>query len=327
MRKLILAVALAVFASLGTVQAQTYPTRPVRIIVPYGAGSVVDIVARVLAPHLSEGLGQPVIVENVAGAGGMTGVHRVAKAAPDGYQFVIGNVGTHAFNQTLYKHPLYDAAADFAPLALLTEQPLLLVARNDFPADDLQGFVKYAKANQAKMQYASAAGAGSSNHLACALLNSVIGVDIAHVPYRSTGGAAMQDTIAGRIDYQCPVASANVVPFIERRQIKAFATLTKNRTTLLPDLPSAHEQGLTDFEAYTWSAFFLPRHTPLPVVQKLHHAIVVALDRPVVQLRMKEFGAAMVAPDRRSPQYLQSFVESEIRKWATVIKGAGVGMD
>jgi tripartite-type tricarboxylate transporter receptor subunit TctC len=323
-----LTVAVAAFIAHGCpTLAQTWPTRPLTLVEPFGAGGTANVLARILAPRLSELLGQPVIVENVSGAGGMTGVNRVAKSPPDGYQFVIGGAATHAFNQSLYKSPLYNAATDFAPVALLSEQPLVLVTRKDFPAGDLREFISYAKANQGKMQYASGAGTGSANHLSCLLLNSVTGIDVAHVPYRSTGGLAMQDMIAGRIDYQCTIVSANAVPLIERHQIKAIATLTKNRAPLLPDVPTAHEQGLTDFEAYTWYAFFLPRRTPSPIVQKLHGAIVAAMDSPAVQARMKEFGAEMVGPDRRSPEYLQGFVEREIRKWAAVIKGAGVSAD
>src|SRR5713101_1985250 len=162
--------------------AQDWPTRPVTMIVPFAAGGPADTVGRILAPRLSELLGQQVIVENVGGAGGMTGSDRVAKAAPDGYQFVLGNLGTHAQNQSLYKKPMYNALADFAPVALVTDQSLVLVARKDFPADTLPEFIAYAKANQSKLQYGSA-GVGGSNHLACLLLNAAIGIQVTHVPY------------------------------------------------------------------------------------------------------------------------------------------------
>ena len=171
---------------------------------PFAAGGSTDAIARIISDGLSSQLHQPVVVENVSGAGGMTGANRVAKAAPDGYQFVLGNVGTHAQNQSLYKRPAYNAATDFAPVALLVDQSLVLLARKDFPADNLQEFIAYAKANQAKLQYSSA-GTGGSNHLACVLFNSAIGIDVTHVPYRS-GGQAMQDLLAGRVDYQCPSA-------------------------------------------------------------------------------------------------------------------------
>ena len=160
--------------------AQDWPTRPVTMVVPFAAGGASDVIGRILSPHLSEILRQQVIIENIGGAGGMIGAQRVAKAAPDGYQFVLGNAGTHAQNQTLYKHPLYNAATDFAPVALIAEQPIVLIARKDLPANNLQEFIAYAKANQAKMQYGSA-GAGTAVHLACALLNAAIGVDVTHV--------------------------------------------------------------------------------------------------------------------------------------------------
>ena len=181
-----------------------------------------DAIARIVADGLSSQLHQPVIVENIAGAGGMTGANRVAKAVPDGYQFVLGNVGTHAQNQSLYKKPLYDAVTDFAPVALITDQSLVLVARNDFPADNLQEFIAYAKANQSKLRYSSA-GVGGSNHLACVLLNSAIGIDVTHIPYRS-GGQAMQDLLAARVDYQCP-SLPTAMPQIAGKTVKVFAIL------------------------------------------------------------------------------------------------------
>src|SRR5216683_8136186 len=182
---------------------ETWPSRPLNMVVPFAAGSGSDIAGRIMSVRLSEVLGQQVIVENVSGAGGMTGAYRVAKAAPDGYQFVLGGTGTHAHSQTLFKHPLFNAATDFAPVALVAEQPIVLIARRDMPANNLQEFTAYAKVNQAKMQYGSA-GAGSATHLACVFLNVAIVANVTHVPYRG-GGPAMQDLIAGRIDYQCPL--------------------------------------------------------------------------------------------------------------------------
>src|SRR5216684_6658825 len=219
---------------------QNWPSRPVTMVVPLAAGSGIDVLGRIFAPRLSELLGQQVIVENVSGAGGMTGASRVAKAAPDGYQFVIGGSGTHAHSQTLFKHPLYNAATDFAPVALIAEQPIVLIARKDMPVNNLQEFISYAKTNQAKMQYGSA-GAGSAAHLACVLLNVAIGANVTHVPYRG-GGPAMQDLIAGRIDYQCPLIVI-AIQQIEGKTVKAIATLSRSRSLSLPDLASASEQG------------------------------------------------------------------------------------
>ena len=322
MRKLLLAiVCAATLSSLGSAQAQHWPTRPITMVVPYAAGGTTDVIARILGPRLSEILGQQVIVENIGGAGGMTGAGRVAKAAPDGYQFILGNVGTHAQNQTLYKNPLYSAVSDFAPVILLVDQPMVLITRRDLPTDNLQQFIAYAKANQAKMQYGSA-GAGAPTHLSCALLNAAIGIDVTHVPYRG-GGPGMQDLIAGRIDYFCYNTPA-AIPQIAGKTVRAIAVLSMNRSQALPDLATAHEQGLRDFEADNWLAFFLPKGTPAAIIQKLHDAAVTTVATPAIRQRLTELGADPVAPDRQTPEYLQKFVESQIAKWAAAIKAAGV---
>jgi tripartite-type tricarboxylate transporter receptor subunit TctC len=291
------------------------------MVVPFAAGGPADTVGRILAQRLSELLGQQVVVENVGGAGGMTGSDRVAKAAPDGYQVVLGNVGTHAANQTFYKNPLYNAATDFAPVMLVAETPLVLLARKDLPADTLPEFIAYARANGAKMQYGSG-GAGSASHLACVLLNAAIGASATHVPYRGAA-PAMQDLIAGRIDYQCPDTPI-AIGQIEAKTIKAIAILTRERSPNLPALASAHEQGLTGFDAANWFAIFAPRGTPATIVRKLHAASVAAIETPAVQARLREVGADLAAPARRSPDYLQTFVEAEIAKWAAPIRASGL---
>jgi tripartite-type tricarboxylate transporter receptor subunit TctC len=320
-------ITVALATTLATIEgatAQSWPTRPVTMIVTFAAGSSDDVLARILSPRLSELLGQQVIIENVGGAGGMTGAGRVAKAAPDGSQFVIGGIGTFAANQTLYKNPLYNAATDFAPVVLIAEQPVVLIVRKDLAVNSLQDFIAYAKANQAKMQYGSA-GAGSSSHLACLLLNAAIGIQVTHVPYRAAI-LATQDLIAGRVDYVCPIIST-AAPQVEGNHVKAIANLSRNQSPLLPTLTSAHEQGLVDFDAYYWNGLFLPKNTPATIVQKLHDASVATMETPSVQERLKDIGATIVAPERRSPNYLQNFVESEIQKWARPIKASGVLMD
>src|SRR4051812_19541064 len=309
----------------GTAGAQqNWPTRPVTMVIPFAAGGPTDVLGRVMAERLSQILGQQVVVENVGGAGGMTGSQRVAKADPDGYQFVLGTVGTHAQNQTLYKKPAYHAADDFAPVVLMAEVPLVLITRKDFPAKNLQEFIAYAKANQPKMTFGSA-GAGAATHLGCVLLNSAIGIDITHVPYRGTG-PAMQDLTAGRIDFLCEIVTT-ALPQIQGGAVKALATLTKPRSSLLPDLPTADEQGLNRFEAYTWNAFFLPKGTPEPIAKRLHDATVEAMESPMVKERLSSLGASIVAPERRSPEYLAKFVQSEIEKWAAPIKASGVTVE
>jgi tripartite-type tricarboxylate transporter receptor subunit TctC len=308
----------------GEASPQTWPTRPVTMVVTFAAGSGDDVLARIISPRLSELLGQQVVIENIGGAGGMTGAARVAKADPNGYQFVLGGTGTFAANQTLYKHPAYDARADFVPVALLAEQPLLLAARKDFPANDLREFVAAAKTKDANLQFASG-GTGSATHLGCVLLNSVIGANATHVPYRSTA-LALQDIIGGRIDYACPIAST-ALSQVESGQIKGIAMLSKDRSPALPNLPSAHEQDLTDFEAYIWNGVFLPKGTPPEIAQKLHAALAETVNSPEVQARVQQVGGSIVAPERRSPQYLQDFVASEITKWAGPIRAAGVSID
>jgi len=264
-----------------------------------------------------------VIVENVGGAGGMTGGKRVAEAKPDGYTMLLGTVGTQAQGQTLYKHPLYDAVTDFTPVALIADVPIALLVRKDLPAKDLKEFVAYAKANQAKMQFGSA-GAGSATHLGCVVLNTAMGTDITHVPYKGTG-PAMQDLVAGRIDFLCEIIST-AKPQIDGGTVRALAIMTKDRSPVLPNLPTTLEQGL-DVQAYTWNAIFLPKGAPADVVKKLHDAIVTAMDTPAVKERLQGIGAQVVAPDRRSPEYLGSFVKSEIEKWAAPIKASGVSME
>jgi tripartite-type tricarboxylate transporter receptor subunit TctC len=301
--------------------AEEWPARPVTMVIPFGAGSGIDVLGRVLAPAMEAKLGQPIIVENVGGAGGMTGAARVARAAPDGYSFVLGNVGTHAQNQSLYPNPAYNAARDFAPVALIADTPQVLIGRADLPVDGLQAFIGYTKANQAKMQYGSP-GAGSAAHLGCALLNAAIGVNVTHVPYRG-GGPAMQDLLAGRIDYQCPLI-ALALPHIESGKVKPIAALTAQRSAILPTLSTAAEQGLAGFEVSTWNALFLPKGTPAAVVRKLHDAADAAIELADVQERLRKIGAEPVRRQERSPEFLQNRVEREIETWAVAIKAAGL---
>jgi tripartite-type tricarboxylate transporter receptor subunit TctC len=299
--------------------SQEWPTRSMTMVIPFAAAGGVDVVGRIIGARMAEILRRPIVIENIGGAGGMVGSSRVAKAAPDGYQFVLGSVGTHAQNQTLYKNPLYNTATDFAPVALVADSPIMLAARNTLPVSNLAEFIAYAKANQEKMQYGSP-GSGSSSHLACALLTSAIGVKITHIPYR---GNVTLDLIAGRIDYQCPTGAV-AVPLIEGKQAKMIATLTRERWNRAPDVATAHEQGLTNFEAYIWFGLFLPRGTPAAIVQRLNAAAIEAMNTPAVQAKLNEAGATVVTPERRSPEYLQAFVESEITKWAGPIRAAGI---
>jgi len=304
--------------------AQTYPARPTTMIIPFAAGGPTDVLGRIMGQRMSEILGQQVVVENVGGAGGMTGSKRVADAAPDGYAFVLGTVGTHAQSQTMYKKPLYHAATDFTPVALIAEVPIVLITRKDLPVNNLQQFISYAKANQTKMQYGSA-GAGSATHLGCVLLNYLIGVDITHIPYRGTG-PAMQDLQGGRIDYLCEIVST-AKPQIDGGTVKAIAIMTKERSPALPNVPTGLEQGTPNLEAYTWNALFLPKDAPAEVVKKLHDATVEAMKTPSVRERLEALGAVVVPEERATPEYLGQYVKSEIDKWAAPIKASGVTVE
>ena len=224
--------AAALIAPTAVTTAQDWPTRPVTMIVPYAAGGGVDGLARIVAPRLSEHLGQQVIIENAGGAGGQLAAARVTKARPDGYQFLHGDVGIDAQSQALYKKPPYNTATDFAPVGLIYEQPMVLLARRNLPVGNLQEFVAYAKANAAKMQFASP-GVGNATHLACTRLNLAFGLNVTHVPYRGNA-PAMQDMIAGRIDYLCGTVTV---------AIPRVAVLSKNRSPALADLASTQEQG------------------------------------------------------------------------------------
>jgi len=316
-------VVIALAAATTAAAAQDRPTRPLTMVVTFAAGTAGDVVGRILSGPLGEALGQTVIIDNVPGGGGITGSNRVAKAAPDGYQFVVGTVGTHAIAPTLYKNPPYDAVADFTPVALLLEQPIVLLARKDLPATTLQEFAAYTKVHQKTMQYGSG-GTGTANHLACARLNMALGVNVVHVPYRST--SAMQDLIAGRIDYTCNFLSTSMA-LIESKEITPIGILTRTRSAIAPSIVALHEQGLTDLDAATCSGFFLPKNTPAAVVQKLNSAAATVVDTPAVQARLREIGATVVAPERRSPAYLQTFIESEIKKWAEPIKAANLSVN
>jgi tripartite-type tricarboxylate transporter receptor subunit TctC len=318
------AVIAALVATSGMASAQTYPAKPVTMIIPFAAGGPTDVLGRVMAQRMSEILGQQIIIENVGGAGGMTGSKRVADAAPDGYSLVLGTVGTHAQSQTMYRKPLYNSATDFTPVALIAEVPIVLITRKDLPVSNLKEFVAYAKANQAKMQYGSA-GAGSATHLGCVLLNYLIGVDITHVPYRGTG-PAMQDLQGGRIDYLCEIVST-AKPQIDGGTVKAIAIMTKERSKALPNVPTGIEQGTPGLEAYTWNALFLPKGASADIVKRLNDAAVQAMKTPAVRERLEALGAEIVAEDRATPDYLGQFVKSEIEKWAGPIKASGVTVD
>jgi tripartite-type tricarboxylate transporter receptor subunit TctC len=303
------------------VHAQDWPTRPITLIVPFAAGGGVDVSARIQAQGMSELLGQPIIVENVGAAAGMEGSLRVAKAQPDGYTMLIGNSGTHAFSQVLYKTPPYNSVTDFTPVGLATESPRILIARKDLPASNLQEFIAYVKANQGSMQFGSA-GVGSGTHLPCVLLNMAMGVTVTHVPYRGEG-PAQQDLMGGRLDYMCSTIQTGAA-LAAQGMVKGIAVMSPHRVKIIPDLPTTGEQGLPGVEASVWNAFFLPPGTPDPIVRTLNRAMSDALDDATVSKRLEDLGLEIVAPERRTPEYLAKFVPEEVARWAKVIQAAGI---
>ena len=278
------------------VSAQEWPKRPVTMIVPYAAGGPVDTLGRILGARLGEVLGQQITIENVGGAGGMTGASRVAKADPDGYTFLMGSSAVLAINQTLYKRPLYDATSDFTPVALVTDSARVLITRKDFPANNFLEFVAYAKANAPKMQYGSA-GAGSGAQVCALLLDQAMGTKITHVPYRGTA-PAMQDIIGGRIDYICEQIST-ALPQIQGKAVKAMATLGLDRVPGLEELPTADELGFKGLDCGSWGAFVLPKGTPEPILRKLAKAANDTVETPVVRKRLNEIGVTVPVAERR----------------------------
>jgi tripartite-type tricarboxylate transporter receptor subunit TctC len=302
-------------------RAQTWPEHYVSMIVPFAAGSAIDVVGRIVAAEMSQHLGQQIVVENVGGAGGTLGVDRVAKAAPDGYQVVLGALDTFAQAKFLDTQLKYDSVKDFVPVGLVADQSLLLTVRTTLPVQNVQEFVDYTRKNHAKMQFGSG-GIGAGPYLACALVNQAVGVEVTHVPYRGSA-AALQDMVAGRLDYYCPLAPA-AMALMANNSIKVLAALTETRSELLPSLPTATEQGLPITGGYAWFAIFAPKGTPERIVQKLNAATVATLDNPIIQDRLRAAGAVAVSPDRRSREYLTSYLNSEIEKWGVIIKASGI---
>jgi len=320
----LLATLALLIAPITAAAAQDWPSRPLTLIVPFAAGGGVDVSARIQAQHMSELLGRSIIIENVAAAAGMTGGQRVAKSAPDGYTFLIGNTGTHAYNQALYKKPLYNAVNDFEPVGLMTESPRILIARKDLPASTLAEFISYVKANERSIQFGSA-GVGAGTHLPCVLFNLAIAVNPTHIPYRGEG-PALQDLIGSRIDYMCATIQTGAAQAREG-QVKAIALMAPQRTPILPELATTGEQGLAGVEASVWNAFFLPKGTPAPFVQRLNKAMSDTLDDAGVRSKLEQLGLEIVPPERRTPEYLAKFLPEEIERWAVPIRAAGISAD
>jgi len=327
MKKILVAFALAAAATLhdpAGASAQSWPSRPITVVVPYAAGGPVDTVARIVTQRMSETLGQSIIIENVPGAGGMSGSARVAKATPDGYTLLLSGSATLAQVPNLYKKTPYNPLTDFEHVVLHSDSARILITRPDFPANNLAEFIAYSKANQASMQYGSA-GAGSGLHICAVLLNGAMGTKMMHVPYRGSA-LSVQDLIAGRIDFMCDQIST-ALPQIRGHNVKAIATLGLDRAPGLEELPTADEQGIKGLDCGSWGSFSAPKGTPSEIVQRLAKASNEAVETPAVRDRLKVLGVVIPAAERRTPEYLAKFVASELERWAVPIKASGVSAD
>lgn len=321
MRKTSIVTAAALVALTGTISAQDWPTRPITMVIPFAAGGGIDGSGRIQAQRMSELLGQTIVVENVGAAAGTVGSARVANAAPDGYTFLMGNTGTHAYSQGMRKTPLYDSVKDFAPVGLVTDSPRILLARKDLPVKNLQEFVAYVKKNQAKMQFGSA-GVGSGTHLPCELLNSVLGVKVTHVPFKGAG-PVMQELIAGRIDYFCDTIQTGAAQ-AKAGTVKGLAVMAPKRVPIIADLATTGEQGLQGVEATVWNGFFFPKGTPDAIVRRMNKVMNTMIEDPAIRKRLQDLGLEILPPEQRTPEYLAKYLPQEVARWKKVITAAGI---
>jgi tripartite-type tricarboxylate transporter receptor subunit TctC len=325
MPKLFAGLTFAALALLGgPASAQDWPARPVTVIVPWAAGGPVDTVSRIVSARVSEILGQQFVIENVGGAGGATGAARAAKAAPDGYTAVVSGSAVLAQNPALYKRQLYNPLTDFEHVTLHNDSARVLIVRKDFPANNFAEFVAYVKANADKIQYGSP-GVGSGGHVCAILFDQATGAKPTHVPYRGAG-PAMQDLLAGRIDYMFEQIST-AIPQIRSNAVRVLATMGPEPGPGLEDVPTSDAQGMKGIDCGAWGSFSFPKGVSKAIVQKLAKATSDALDSPNVQARFKTLGVTMIAPDRRSPEYLNQFVKTEGERWGSAIKASGVQIE
>jgi tripartite-type tricarboxylate transporter receptor subunit TctC len=315
----VLTAALAVTAT--SAAAQNYPTRPVTVIVPFAAGGPTDIIARIVGEHFSRTLGQQFIVENVAGAGGTTGITRGAQAKADGYTIMMGHMGTHGAAPALYPNLKYDPTKDFAPIGTAAGTPVLIVARKDFPAADLKEFVAKAKDTGTRISQAHA-GVGSVSFTTCTLLNSILGVKHHRVvAYRGTG-PALNDMVGGQVDYMCDQI-VNLAEQVRGGTIKAYGIATEQRSPALPDIPTTKEGGLPEYQVTAWNALFAPKGTPKEIVTQLNDTLSKGLDDGVTRKRLLELGSVLPEGPARSPEALAELVKSEVARWTPILQAAG----
>ena len=321
MRKLLVVMsALMVLSGIASAQSQTYPSRPVTLVVPYPPGGTSDLIARILSEPMKASLGQPIIIENVGGAGGTIGVGRVARAAPDGYTLGIGNVSTYVLNGAAYTLS-YDLLKDFEPVALLTSNPLMIVAKNAAPASDLKTLVSWIKANRDQISVATV-GAGSSAHIAGVYFENTIGVRFNFVPYRG-GAPAVQDLVSGQVDLMF-IQATDAVPHVRAGRIKGFAVTASKRMPTVPDVPTVDEAGLPGFYMIIWNGLWVPKGTAKTLTAKLNAAAIQALADPTVQQRLADLGQELPPPDRLTPDALAVQQKAEAEKWWPIIRAAHI---
>lgn len=302
--------------------AQTeYPAKTITAIVPYAPGGNTDVIGRIVLEHVAKTLGQPIVIENIGGAGGTTGSARGAKAAPDGYTILVGQMGTHGASPALYPNLAYNPVTDFEHISQLTDTPIAIFARKALPVNTLQELIDLIKKDPSKLNNGHG-GVGATSHVSCLLFTSLIGARSPMVPYRGSG-PALQDLVAGTHDFMCDQIP-HTVGQVQAGSIKALAIGTSERAAVIPNTPTTAEAGLPAFQASGWNALFAPKGTPKPIVEKLADAVSKALDDPGVRARLDQLGAIIPPPPRRGPEALRALVESEIRKWTPVIKAANV---
>jgi tripartite-type tricarboxylate transporter receptor subunit TctC len=320
MRRLIVTGALAAFAGIAAAQAQTYPSRPITLVVPFPPGGSTDTVARIMAERMRPVLGQPVIIENVGGAGGSIAVGRVARAAPDGYTIDIGQWDTHV-GSIIY--PLtYDLQKDFEPIGLISINPQLLVGKKALPADDLKALVAWMKANPGEAKFVNQNAAAQVTGI---LMQQSTGTRVQFIPYRGAG-PAMQDLVAGHVDLLV-VQAAAALPQVRAGTIKAIANLSPVRSAAVPDIPTSDEGGVPGLYASGWFGFFAPKGTPQDVLSKLNGAMVAALAEPAARARFAELGLDVASREQQTPEGLAAFHKGEIEKWWPIIRAAGIKVE
>ncbi|HTP91691.1 MAG TPA: tripartite tricarboxylate transporter substrate-binding protein [Xanthobacteraceae bacterium] len=298
-----------------------YPTHPISMIVPFAAGGPTDILGRVVAQAIGPMLGQQIIVEDVTGAGGTIGATKAARAAPDGYTMVMGNLGTHAASLGIYKSLAYDPRKDFEPVILVASTPMVLVTRKTLSVHTLSDVVAWAKANKGKATMGSA-GVGSISHLTLLLFNHLTGADITHVPYRGLSEAT-NDLLGGQIDTLFDQV-VTATPHILNGSENAIVVTIPTRAAAIPNVPSANEAGLPDLQTVAWSALFMPKDTPKPIIARINSAVQKMMQDAAIAKRLAEIGADIPAPDQRSPEALGRLVNAEVDKWVPLIKSAGI---